>query len=88
MLSRRYSVFTKHALLWFVVSLICWTFLTPVFILFLTPLALVDLWLSLCLGLMFRIPAKRRNKQPPGGWKYETFVVEQYPVRWLLKQID
>ena len=52
------------------------------------PFALVDMWLSLCLGLMFRVPVKRTNKQPPSGWKYEIFVVDQYPVRWLLKQID
>ena len=88
MLPRRYLAFYKHALLWFVSGIICWKFSTPVYIVLLTPFALVDLWLSLCLGLMFRLPVKRTNKQPPSGWKYETFVVDQYPVRWLLKQID
>ena len=88
MLSSRYLAFYKHVLLWFVVGIICWIFLTPIYLVILMPFALVDMWLSLCLGLMFRVPVKRTNKQPPSGWKYETFVVDQYPVRWLLKQID
>ena len=88
MLPKRYLAFYKHALLWFVVGGTCWIFFTSVYIALLIPLALVDLWLSFCLGLMFRVPVKRANKQPPIGWEFETFVVDEYPVRWLSKQID
>ena len=88
MLPRRYLVFFRHALLWAVICILFEIYLAPAYILPLVPLALVDLWLSICLGLMFRVPVNRSNKPPPEGWEYETFMVDQYPVRWLLKQID
>ena len=88
MLPRRYLVFYKHALLWALICILIGILLSPVYFVLLIPLAIVDLWLSICLGLMFRVPTKRTNKQPSGGWVYETFMVDQYPVRWLLKQID
>ena len=74
--------------LWAVIYILLWLYLPLVYIVLLTPFAIVDLWLSLCLGLMFRVPVKRANKQLPSGWRYETSVVNHYPVRWLLKQID
>ena len=88
MLPRRYLAFYKHASLWAGIYILLWIYLPFVYIVMLTPFALVDLWLSICLGLMFRVPVKRANKQLPSGWRYETSVVDHYPVRWLLRQID
>ena len=88
MLPRRYLVFYKHALSWVVIFSLLFVYFSPATIILLMPFAIVDLWLSICLGLMFRVPVKRSNKPLPKDWEYETFMVDQYPVRWLLKQMD
>ena len=79
MLPRRYLVFYKHALTWAVICILFGIYFASVYILLLVPLALVDLWLSICLGLMFRVPVKRSNKPLPEGWESETSSLINIP---------
>ncbi len=88
MFSRRYLAFNKHVVFWLVSVLVIWIYLDPFYILLASPLILVDLWLALCLCLMFRVPVKRENKEAPNGWLSETLLVDSYPVRWLSKSMD
>ena len=89
MFSRRYLAFNKHVVFWLVVSiLLSWIYLDPFYILIASPLILVDLWLALCLCLMFRVPVLREKKDLPSGWSSETMLVDAYPVRWLSKSIE
>ncbi|MAF94120.1 hypothetical protein CMO85_05615 [Candidatus Woesearchaeota archaeon] len=88
MFSRRYLAFNKHVVFWLASILICWLYLEPLLVLVALPFILIDLWLALCLCLMFRMPVMREDKNPPDGWSSETLVVDSYPVRWLSKTID
>ncbi|CAI8375551.1 MAG: Uncharacterised protein [Euryarchaeota archaeon UBA443] len=88
MQSHRFSAFLAHAIAWVFLVPIAVYFDKSIFILYLAPLIILDLWFTLCLGFMLRLP-KRRNDQPlPSEWEWEEYDVLGYPVRWLSKTID
>jgi len=88
MMVHRHTAFALHLILWIVVSTFLLLFGHMVIIAFALPLIIVDLWLALCLGFMLRLPVQRQNNQPPVNWKWEEYMIMDYPVRWLSKTID
>ena len=81
----RFRPFIIHLVIW-VVSLTIIRFLTanfPIILLYFTPFIAIDLWLSLSLGLMFRLPQKREQSDTPNSWIFEEHKNDGYPVRWL-----
>ncbi len=88
MLSHRFSAFVAHAIVWISVFAIIVYFDKAIFIVYLSPLIILDLWFALCLGFMLRLPARRNNIPQSDEWVWERYNVLGYPVRWLSKTID
>ena len=88
MFSHRFSAFMLHLCAWFSFVLAITLSSNQWFLVWIAPLLLIDLWYALCLGFMLRLPVSRENIPPPQGWVWEEYTVNDYPVRWLKKEVD
>ena len=88
MFSHRFRAFILHVCAWIVLVLVVWLTSNERILLWFLPLIVVDLWYTLCLGFMLRLPVARENTPPPDEWIWEEYEVKGYPVRWLKKEID
>lgn len=88
MFSNRFSAFIVHAIVWVAIATSLIVSKNIFFLVLLTPVFLLDIWLALCLGFMLRLPKVRDDIEPPSGWEWDTHDVNEYPVRWLKKDID
>ena len=85
MISNRFSAFFIHAIAWTLITIGLTVSSNTSYILILTPIFIIDIWLALCLGFMLRLPTTREDVEPPANWEWESLDVQGYPVRWLKK---
>ena len=83
MISHRFSAFLAHAFAWTLITIGLVISSNSIYIVFLAPMILIDLWFALCLGFMLRLPTIRKDVEAPPGWEWESMDVQGYPVRWL-----
>ena len=83
MISHRFSAFLAHAFAWTLITIGLVISSNSIYIVFLAPIILIDLWFALCLGFMLRLPTIRKDVEAPPGWEWESMDVQGYPVRWL-----
>lgn len=81
----RFRPFILHLIIWMILLTTIWYLLVDfsLTILYLSPIIVIDLWLSFSLGLMFQLPKKREESDVPSAWILEEHENDGYPVRWL-----
>lgn len=88
MFSHRFLAFQLHFFLWLTLIVGIYYLEYSLVLYILAPIVIIDLWFAFCLGLMLRLPTHRRERKLPEDWSWERHLVQDYPVRWLTKEID
>ena len=90
MLVKRFRPFFVHIFLWIcIISATLWIPFNVTLLLFcLSPIILLDLWLSLTLGLMLILPVHRTESKIIDHMISEEHIIDEYPVRWLRTHMD
>ena len=65
MISHRFSAFLAHAFAWTLITIGLVISSNSIYIVFLAPMILIDLWFALCLGFMLRLPTIRKDVEAP-----------------------
>ena len=88
MYSRRFIAFHLHFMVWLIVVIFLVLSELSNIALLLSPIIIIDIWLSISLGLMLLLPKDRNEDNLPQGWTWNQLLVKGYPVRWLSSDVD
>ncbi len=84
----RFRALRNHCFLWVVILFYDFYAFEARYIAYILPIFLIDIWLTLSLESIFLLPVEREDRELKDGWKWNTLVVDNYPVRYLVKNID
>ncbi len=84
----RFRALRNHCLFWAVILFSGFHLFEPRYVFLAIPISIIDIWLTLSIESIFLLPVERAHKELTNGWKWETLVIDSYPVRYLVKNID